>query len=648
MVDHLPPSTIPAGGALVLDDLRRIAVEGMSHSGAPSLGARIPPEGEGEYQRMPLDGRIDLMRPKKEEEEPQKEEEESRPSTPITQQQPSDERPSTTTTQRWHVDVPEGSPPRLGTLPTPAPHEIPSAPHIRLLSLPPSLPSTPTPIPSYKQQPTINEGPLYEEPGLHPRADERQPPQSQLEERSRPASPPLLSWNPAVEPPPKTHPPVSAFPTDTYFPNAWDHSRGEVREESHTSYSPPASTDFFRPLPPPEIPEILLRQGHYRKVTGEEAGATPSPDRSKVKHVFPWENEPRHLPGRVFPPSDGPPPGTFLSPRPATPSTPENQVSRMYPMPSPLSGLPSTLNYANAWDTVPSIQRYATWLSRTPPSPPALLAPAFDVTRRRGKGHTIRSWSDRVEGNSRDGDDEDSANDAENEGDEETARWVNDSESENDRSSGKKSVSSTSKSPIRRRKRYVSSGIQTSPRQTRDKGIQVSLRTLAPYPSSGSGRLSWPPASAAVTLRPVLAPDSIPEFDPKATTTSTMSTKDVTTGPLMKTPESAIQTSPSQPLSVLQAPAQLRMATEVVTPPRMTIPTLPSSLRTMTSPSTSSPLSSIGPLSPPEGEAMPLPARKAGRVWDPARRVELFKRGSEEVMARFLKMGSWEEDTTRA
>ncbi|EEB97150.1 hypothetical protein MPER_03587 [Moniliophthora perniciosa FA553] len=35
--------------------------------------------------------------------------------------------------------------------------------------------------------------------------------------------------------------------------------------------------------------------------------------------------------------------------------------------------------------------------------------------------------------------------------------------------------------------------------------------------------------------------------------------------------------------------------------------------------------------------------RKSGRVWDPARGVELFKRGSEEVLARFLKMGSWEE-----
>jgi hypothetical protein len=34
---------------------------------------------------------------------------------------------------------------------------------------------------------------------------------------------------------------------------------------------------------------------------------------------------------------------------------------------------------------------------------------------------------------------------------------------------------------------------------------------------------------------------------------------------------------------------------------------------------------------------------KGGRVWDPARRVELFKRGSEEVLAKFLKGGSGED-----
>ena len=60
--------------------------------------------------------------------------------------------------------------------------------------------------------------------------------------------------------------------------------------------------------------------------------------------------------------------------------------------------------------------------------------------------------------------------------------------------------------------------------------------------------------------------------------------------------------------------------------------------------SLASPVSSIGPLSPSEGQPISSPLRKGGRVWDPARGVELFKRGSEEVLARFLKMGSWEDE----
>lgn len=39
--------------------------------------------------------------------------------------------------------------------------------------------------------------------------------------------------------------------------------------------------------------------------------------------------------------------------------------------------------------------------------------------------------------------------------------------------------------------------------------------------------------------------------------------------------------------------------------------------------------------------------RRGGRVWDPARGVDVFKRDSEEVLARFLRMGSFEEDERR-
>jgi hypothetical protein len=63
--------------------------------------------------------------------------------------------------------------------------------------------------------------------------------------------------------------------------------------------------------------------------------------------------------------------------------------------------------------------------------------------------------------------------------------------------------------------------------------------------------------------------------------------------------------------------------------------------------SLTSPPSSIGPISPPDAPLAVSPIRKGSRVWDPARGVELFKRGSEEVLARFLKMGSWEDESAQ-
>ena len=38
----------------------------------------------------------------------------------------------------------------------------------------------------------------------------------------------------------------------------------------------------------------------------------------------------------------------------------------------------------------------------------------------------------------------------------------------------------------------------------------------------------------------------------------------------------------------------------------------------------------------------PVQPRRGSRVWDPARGVDVFKRGSEEVLARFLRMGSFD------
>jgi glycogenin glucosyltransferase len=68
----------------------------------------------------------------------------------------------------------------------------------------------------------------------------------------------------------------------------------------------------------------------------------------------------------------------------------------------------------------------------------------------------------------------------------------------------------------------------------------------------------------------------------------------------------------------------------------------PSSIsRTFSSDTASSPSSAGPPISPTDTRPI---HRAGGRVWDPARGVEIFKKGSEEVLSRFLKMGSWEEE----
>lgn len=57
---------------------------------------------------------------------------------------------------------------------------------------------------------------------------------------------------------------------------------------------------------------------------------------------------------------------------------------------------------------------------------------------------------------------------------------------------------------------------------------------------------------------------------------------------------------------------------------------------------TVSPSTTQSSLGTPENTPV-VPVRVGGRVWDPSRGVDVFKRTSEEVLARFLRMGSFEE-----
>lgn len=630
------------GGALGLEDLKRLAVEGISSAGF------IPDDesGEGFYTSMPLEGRMDLMPPKRDPEKaPPSTDQETVPLTRNEEAQTT-EVPSTPEGKHRPLLTAE-TPPRMETLPTPGPNEIPPAPYLGGRSLPP----TPTPAPILRRhlQPSQTQPPEPQQPALHPQTHPTHPTHPAHPEQSpkqRPPSPPMLAWNPAIEPPPTSAPDPSAFPSDTYFPNVWDQAHQENARPATSPYEPGT---FFQAPPPSEIPEQLLRQGHYRNVTGEEnQGSTPSPDRTKVKTVFPWENRPRHLPGRIFPSTDSPPPGSiFIQSSPGPLSTPERQAIRQSPIPSPLFGLPSSLIYANAWDTVPSIQKYASRLAR-PPQQPSPLQPAFEG------GSRYRSWQERTEASSRDGDDEDDGDEEEEEGD-----VTQSGESDQDKQTAKQRSrsSSVSSSYIIKRgtREYRVRGVQTDTVVTRSQGVQTSeapRKSATPleedaniqhWMSTGDKRPS-PPTSAIDISPPAGLQDML--LEPASPAKGQPFPGAMSFHPIdgedpsgMRSPRDFSYSQDESPIKPLDQQAQL------TTPP---IQPAFGRIRKLSNDNDDSSPSSEGPESPPEAPLALPSTRKSGRVWDPARGVDLFKRGSEEVLARFLKMETWEDDSSAA
>jgi glycogenin len=636
-----------SGGALGLEDLRRVALEGVN------AAAFFPSKtsGEGDYTSMPLEGRLDLM-PTREEQslnpehgvEPthsrsaaslqggssdsrqRADSPHSRGAIPQILEMPGpdiyvarERSRSPSTPEQQHAYLSAETPDRMGTLPTPGPNEYPPSPHLRSLS----LPGTPSPAPAlhhYNMRPDQGT-PLGH---IFPR---------------RPSSPPMMSWNPAVEPPPTDAPDMFSFPTDTYFPNVWDREHPEHTSDVECG-KPPSPETLFQVPPPPAIPEQLLQQGHYRGVTGSSEGnASPSPDRSKVKPLFPWENRPRHAPRRVFPGTDSPPPGMFLPARSSPLAAPERQGHRTSAPVSPLVGMPTIFSYENAWDSVPGIQKYASKLVRPSPAPWP-LGPAFETAGKRG---SPRERDDRVEISSLDVDDEndgDDESDGENGYRDESGRWItsgSESEAETDTTRRSRSGSISSICIVKRgKKEYRGRGVQTIRPVMRSVDIQVTPAMIARekepprymHPEGDSpGKQFWtsagpyafsPIQEAAFSGPPMPLTDAGPHEDPSGA----------------RSPRDFSYSGQDSPI---QSPDQ-----HMTPPSKPTIPPMPSLIQRIgdeneTSPG-ASPISSAGPLSPIDVRyPIGLPQRKGGRVWDPARGVDVIKRTSEEVLARFLR-----------
>ncbi|KAG6914634.1 hypothetical protein DXG01_016195 [Tephrocybe rancida] len=667
----------PQESTLSLGELRRLAIEGMSAASAtPYDRPRDDERPDGQYQSLPLEGRLDLMRPKK-----ATPTDDMPPTIPMVSAVDSRERkrPEPLSSEYFeedphtpvarHVNIPTETQPRLRTPPTPGPNEIPPSPHPHPIPLPPVTPGIDSGTPSFLSFPTPSEpespsrrphklkAPQFEHvehlsplPGLF----KQQPEQHKAP--PRPHSPTMLLWNPAIEPPPTETPAVTAFPTSTYFTNAWDASPTKLSQQpSQQPHTPvPDSRALFEPLPRSDIPESLIKQGHYRNVTGEDQqGATPSPDSTKVKAVFPWEEKPRHLPGRIFPVTDSPKPALFLSPESQSsqtsselPTTPEVRSARPPAILSPLQGLPPSFVYPNAWDNVPSIQKYASRLARPPVAPS--LAPAFEeVWEKKQKS----SWDDRAEASSRDGDVEDEGEDSEEEKPV-ADTWADEKEpgSAKQRRSRRGSSAPGFRTPDKS-PQYRDFGVQTIIREMKEQSVQ----TITP-PVSPSGRAAKPTLSGGRRWAPANRPNVLPSVTiqdvesardgtpaPSSSPTAEARLRSPKSGPRSPPIATSVQ-SPSPPTTRPSRSNTLPQKSSVRAPSSPAVRVTAISRQTSNDSSLDSPVSSVGPVSPSDGQSLNSPQRKSGRVWDPARGVELFKRGSEEVLARFLKMGSWEDE----
>ena len=548
---------IVAGGALGLEDLRRVALEGMGASGISTPRAH----GEGEYRTMPLEGRFDLIRPRTRAERMQVQTQEdcteTPESTPVQAELSTTPEPSTPLGQI--LSLPPGTPVRWTTLPTPEINEIPHAPHARPISLPPTpLRYVPAPykllrITREVGAQTVPIQPQHREPG---RADL--------------SLTPLMS-NFAVETPPNVSTPV---PTDTYFPKVWDIDRNWssvspsssetslITMEPSPSKPKPTFNALFSPSLMPVTPEMLRNEGQYRNIIGEE-NRSPTPDLTKVKRVFPWEERPRHAPGRVFP--DEGSPLTALR-RPPISATPERKAIFRSPMPSPLAGFPPSFQPHYPLDS-PFPQRHAGKVTWSLPSSSPL---------------GLENELDRVETGSQDGDIEDEV----------------DSKEETVMRSRSSSIEMAKRSPKCR-----SIGVQTDSRELREEGVQ--FMTLIPVTEVAEMRLGRNWSTSTGTASPAVA-------------TTHISTSSSLSPPIPDLHRSLLPSNSRHH----GTPTTLALdeAGDISPSSVSSVPTVSSVV-----PAGGSPLSHI---------------RKGSRVWDPARGVEAFKRGSEEVLAKFMKIGS--------
>lgn len=635
------PATAPLG----LDELKRLAIEGSASKGSTALTIKPVREGalrEGEYHSMPLEGRFHLLPPKvlslySEEQGGKRDLTGDGESTP-----------KLTPFHEAHflhsqsVAVESKSPyqPEL-----PSPSLARSTPQTGYFSIPLSLqPQLQIPL----QLPPL------------PRR-----PSSRSIDSPRPPSPPLLVWNPSTEPPPTNAPPQNTFKPDERFENVWDqawHSPGMADDPNA----------LFRVPPPSKIPQQLIKEGLYNNVISPPFSpesmisqylpetdssvifSPPTPflppisfkqpihDIGKAPPVFPWEDKSRQVAARVFPRSAASPQlaaqvihkdetAPFQSTELFESSPVQLSASRLL-VPQVGGRNCTSEKVYNAWDTVPSIQRYASRLqgNRTPKIYSISDRNNPRRRRRRSSSGTYKSWEDPADDSSNEGDDEDEESDGE-QGSDQRSRVVNRRVSRRNRFKDERTG-----------KLYQSQGTQTKRVAHKERAIQ----STSSYPILLTSNLTtqqehWQSAN------------SIDEFlfgqGPK-----TMSARSSSFGaPINKSNGISSSIAKADALDVIESNVSTLQGVQTNKKDTDRLQTSESMSPTMLrSPAFTPPSETTLEISATGGHIaeaqMPISTnalfllKSKGRRWDPARGVDVFKHQSEQVLERFLSMGSWD------
>lgn len=171
------------------------------------------------------------------------------------------------------------------------------------------------------------------------------PPPSYEQQSAQPAT-----WDASRESPPKTSGAEMLVPMNHHYAPAWD----QPPPTQSAYYSTPHDESQY-----PDIPANVRSNEWYKTFTGS------SPDRGNIQSIFPWEEGTHRRPDRVFPHGDSPAPSRgrhdfSISLREATPHVPSP------PHETPPKTMQEAISsYTNAWDEMPSIQRYVNTITGT-------------------------------------------------------------------------------------------------------------------------------------------------------------------------------------------------------------------------------------------------------------------------------------------